>query len=63
VRHDVCGDYWWLSDAQGYRYAEAHPNGKPWPANPLGYPYESGMNLTDWSASRILAVNYYRVGC
>ena len=34
VRMTSAGDYGWLSDAQGYRYAEAHPNGTPWPAIP-----------------------------
>ena len=34
VRMTSAGDYGWLSDAQGYRYAEVHPNGSPWPAIP-----------------------------
>ena len=31
VRMTSAGDYGWLSDTQGYRYAPTHPNGTPWP--------------------------------
>lgn len=34
VRMTSAGDYGWLSDRQGYRYAPTHPNGTPWPAIP-----------------------------
>ena len=34
VRMTSAGDYGWLSDTQGYRYAPTHPNGTPWPAIP-----------------------------
>ena len=34
VRMTSAGKYGWYSDAQGYRYAPAHPNGAAWPAIP-----------------------------
>ena len=34
VRMSAAGQYGWLSDAQGYRYADRHPAGQPWPAIP-----------------------------
>jgi alkylated DNA repair protein (DNA oxidative demethylase) len=34
VRMTSAGEYGWLSDADGYRYADQHPNGMAWPAIP-----------------------------
>lgn len=34
VRMTSAGKYGWFSDRSGYRYAEAHPGGAPWPAIP-----------------------------
>ncbi len=34
VRMTSAGQYGWMSDADGYRYAETHPNGAVWPAIP-----------------------------
>ncbi|UWQ24781.1 alpha-ketoglutarate-dependent dioxygenase AlkB [Leisingera aquaemixtae] len=34
VRMTSAGKFGWYSDASGYRYAEAHPSGRPWPAIP-----------------------------
>lgn len=34
VRMSAAGRYGWFSDKTGYRYADAHPNGTPWPAIP-----------------------------
>lgn len=34
VRMSAAGKYGWFSDAAGYRYVEAHPNGVGWPAIP-----------------------------
>lgn len=34
VRMTSAGEYGWTSDAQGYRYAQTHPDGQPWPAIP-----------------------------
>ena len=34
VRMTSAGKYGWTSDAQGYRYAETHPEGQTWPAIP-----------------------------
>lgn len=34
VRMTAAGQYGWLSDKTGYRYAPIHPSGKPWPAIP-----------------------------
>ncbi len=34
VRMTSAGKYGWMSDAEGYRYAEMHPNGMEWPAIP-----------------------------
>ncbi|UWQ62479.1 alpha-ketoglutarate-dependent dioxygenase AlkB family protein [Leisingera caerulea] len=34
VRMTSAGQFGWYSDASGYRYAEAHPSGRPWPAIP-----------------------------
>ena len=34
VRMSAAGKYGWLSDAKGYRYSDAHPNGQVWPAIP-----------------------------
>ncbi len=34
VRMTSAGAYGWYSDKSGYRYAECHPSGKPWPAIP-----------------------------
>ncbi|WP_428825182.1 DNA oxidative demethylase AlkB [Azonexus sp. IMCC34842] len=33
-----CGDYGWVTDASGYRYAAADPDsGRPWPALPAAF--------------------------
>ena len=34
VRMTSAGSVGWYSDRSGYRYAESHPNGAPWPAIP-----------------------------
>lgn len=34
VRMTAAGRYGWLSDRQGYRYADTHPSGEAWPAIP-----------------------------
>jgi len=34
VRMSAAGRYGWFSDTAGYRYVDAHPNGRPWPAIP-----------------------------
>lgn len=34
VRMTSAGRFGWYSDAKGYRYAETHPRGRPWPAIP-----------------------------
>ena len=34
VRMSAAGRFGWISDRQGYRYAERHPDGSPWPAIP-----------------------------
>lgn len=34
VRMTAAGKYGWLSDADGYRYAEKHPDGMEWPPIP-----------------------------
>lgn len=34
VRMTAAGRFGWVSDRQGYRYAEAHPRGTPWPPIP-----------------------------
>ncbi|MBB3994081.1 alkylated DNA repair protein (DNA oxidative demethylase) [Sulfitobacter undariae] len=34
VRMTAAGQYGWISDKDGYRYAERHPSGKTWPAIP-----------------------------
>lgn len=34
VRMTSMGRYGWVSDRNGYRYSETHPNGTPWPAIP-----------------------------
>lgn len=34
VRMTSAGKYGWYSDRSGYRYAEQHPSGKPWPPIP-----------------------------
>lgn len=34
VQMTAAGDYGWLTDRQGYRYAPLHPNGKSWPPIP-----------------------------
>ncbi|MEW9920583.1 alpha-ketoglutarate-dependent dioxygenase AlkB [Marimonas sp. MJW-29] len=34
VRMTAAGKYGWFSDRKGYRYVEAHPSGRPWPAIP-----------------------------
>ncbi|MEM6886651.1 MAG: alpha-ketoglutarate-dependent dioxygenase AlkB [Pseudomonadota bacterium] len=34
VRMTAAGDFGWISDRQGYRYAERHPDGRAWPAIP-----------------------------
>ncbi|RWR48798.1 alpha-ketoglutarate-dependent dioxygenase AlkB [Sinirhodobacter ferrireducens] len=34
VRMSAAGRFGWVSDRRGYRYAETHPQGTPWPAIP-----------------------------
>lgn len=34
VRMTAAGRFGWISDRGGYRYAETHPSGAPWPAIP-----------------------------
>jgi alkylated DNA repair protein (DNA oxidative demethylase) len=34
VRMTSAGAFGWVSDRRGYRYAERHPDGVPWPAIP-----------------------------
>ena len=34
VRMTAAGKYGWFSDRKGYRYVDAHPSGRPWPAIP-----------------------------
>ncbi|MDJ0995089.1 MAG: alpha-ketoglutarate-dependent dioxygenase AlkB [Dinoroseobacter sp.] len=34
VRMSAAGEFGWVSDAKGYRYASVHPLGMPWPAIP-----------------------------
>ena len=34
VRMTSAGSFGWFSDSSGYRYAEKHPSGAPWPAIP-----------------------------
>lgn len=34
VRMTAAGDYGWISDRRGYRYAARHPDGMGWPAIP-----------------------------
>lgn len=34
VRMSGCGDFGWITDRRGYRYARLHPSGVAWPAIP-----------------------------
>ena len=34
VRMSAAGAFGWITDARGYRYEPAHPDGQPWPAIP-----------------------------
>lgn len=34
VRMSAAGKYGWFADRKGYRYVDAHPSGRPWPAIP-----------------------------
>lgn len=34
VRMSAAGQFGWISDRQGYRYAQTHPSGVAWPAIP-----------------------------
>lgn len=34
VRMTAAGDFGWITDRQGYRYAKEHPNGTGWPQIP-----------------------------
>ncbi|WP_227269224.1 alpha-ketoglutarate-dependent dioxygenase AlkB family protein [Roseobacter weihaiensis] len=34
VQMTAAGQYGWITDRQGYRYASKHPRGTPWPAIP-----------------------------
>lgn len=34
VRMSAAGDFGWITDRKGYRYARTHPDGQPWPAIP-----------------------------
>jgi DNA oxidative demethylase len=63
VRMTNCGPLGWVSDAEGYRYQESHPeNGAPWPSMPAtllaawrelsGFPFPPEACL----------VNYYAEG-
>lgn len=59
VRMTSAGRFGWVSDRRGYRYAEHHPDGSPWPAIPQSV-------LTVWQAVSGCArppecclVNYY----
>jgi len=35
VKLTAAGQFGWITDHKGYRYAPAHPSGKPWPEIPL----------------------------
>ncbi|SLN17779.1 Alpha-ketoglutarate-dependent dioxygenase AlkB [Roseivivax jejudonensis] len=34
VRMSAAGRFGWITDRRGYRYAETHPDGQPWPPIP-----------------------------
>ncbi len=59
VQMSAAGRYGWMSDAKGYRYAETHPNGAPWPPIP-----ESILKIWEADAGATRApecclINYY----
>ncbi len=56
------GEWGWLSDRQGYRYARVHPlTGLPWPAPPPAF--RRGIGLTLEKALGAAAAARYRPQC
>jgi alkylated DNA repair protein (DNA oxidative demethylase) len=58
VRMTACGRVGWVSDRAGYRYADRHPSGVPWPPIPAcvlavwralsGWPADPDSCLVNW---------------
>jgi alkylated DNA repair protein (DNA oxidative demethylase) len=62
VQMTSAGSVGWVSDKTGYRYAETHPSGTPWPAIP---PMVLDVWQTYTGADRLpdaCLINYYREG-
>ncbi|MCF6444562.1 alpha-ketoglutarate-dependent dioxygenase AlkB [Nereida sp. MMG025] len=59
VKMTSAGRFGWVTDGQGYRYAQSHPNGTPWPVIP---PSVLGIWTTVAGVDRppeCCLVNYY----
>ena len=62
VRMTAAGRFGWLSDAGGYRYADHHPNGRPWPAIPDAI-LSIWRDLVPWArAPECCLINLYGPG-
>ena len=62
VRMSAAGRFGWVSDRRGYRYAETHPQGTPWPAIPDSI--LSVWNAVSGSARKpeCCLINFYNAG-
>ena len=59
VRITAAGRYGWFSDRKGYRYIDAHPSGRPWPAIPADVlaVWDAVSDVT--RAPECCLINYY----
>ena len=60
VRMTSAGRYGWFSDARGYRYIEAHPDGAPWPPIPASILGVWRALVGDARDPDCCLINYYR---
>jgi alkylated DNA repair protein (DNA oxidative demethylase) len=59
VRMTSAGRYGWYSDRRGYRYVEAHPDGRPWPPIPASVLDVWGALVSRTRPPDCCLVNYY----
>lgn len=60
VQMTSAGDFGWVSDKSGYRYARTHPNGRAWPEIPASVQNIWGLVSGSDRALECCLVNLYR---